>query len=92
MPVPKRKRSRARRDKRFANKGMKERSLTECANCKAPLMTHQACKACGHYKGRKVFATKADRTVKRAETRKAKESQKAAAAPVEPPVESKPAE
>ncbi len=85
MPVPKRKRSRSRRDKRFANKGMKERSVSECANCKEPLMAHQACKSCGYYKGRKVLATKADRAVKRAETRKTKESKKAA--PVEPSVE-----
>jgi large subunit ribosomal protein L32 len=90
MPVPKRKRSRARRDKRFANKGMKERSVAECANCKEALMTHQACKSCGHYKGRKVFATKADRTVKRTETRNAKEAKKAKA--VEKPVEAKSAE
>lgn len=76
MPVPKRKRSRARRDKRFANKGMKDKAFTQCANCQEPLMTHQACKACGHYKGRKVLATKAERTVKRVETRKAQEAYK----------------
>ena len=87
MPVPKRKRSRARRDKRFANKGMKDRSVAECANCKEPLMTHQACKSCGHYKGRKVMATKADRAVKRSETRKAKEVKKAAGA--QQPIEAK---
>lgn len=77
MPVPKRKRSRARRDKRFANKGLKEKAFTQCANCQEPLMTHQACKACGHYKGRKVLATKADRAVKRTESRKAKDAAKA---------------
>ena len=67
MPVPKRKRSRARRDKRFANKGIKVKALTECQNCKAPLPTHQACPACGFYKGVKVMATKADRAVRRGE-------------------------
>jgi large subunit ribosomal protein L32 len=90
MPVPKRKRSKARRDKRFANKGLNYRSVAECANCKEPLMTHQACKSCGHYKGRKVLATKADRAVKRDETRKSKESHKAA--PVEAKAEDKSAE
>lgn len=79
MPVPKRKRSRARRDKRFANKGLKVKAFTACANCQASIMPHQACKACGHYKGRKVFATKADRAVKRAETNKAKEARKGSA-------------
>ncbi len=78
MPVPKRKRSRARRDKRFANKGIKAQSITACANCQEPLMTHQACASCGHYKGRKVLATKADRSVKRVETRKAQEARQAA--------------
>ena len=74
MPVPKRKRSRARRDKRFANKGMTEHSVAECANCQGPLVSHQACTSCGHYKGRKVLTTKADRAVKRTDTRKAKEA------------------
>lgn len=91
MPVPKRKRSRARRDKRFANKGMDYRSVAACANCSEPLMTHQACKSCGHYKGRKVLSTKADRAVKRTETRKAKEVRKSASA-AEQPVDTKPAE
>lgn len=80
MPVPKRKRSRARRDKRFANKGMKVKSMTECANCQAPLATHQACGVCGFYKGAKVMATKADRAVSRGEKRQARDQKKAAAA------------
>jgi len=84
MPVPKRKRSRARRDKRFANKGIKPQSVAACANCNTAVMTHQACKECGHYKGRKVLATKAERTVKRDETRKAKSARSAAATPTEP--------
>lgn len=79
MPVPKRKRSRARRDKRFANKGLKVKTFTACANCQETVMPHQACKSCGHYKGRKVMSTKADRAVKRAETTKAKEAQKGSA-------------
>lgn len=69
MPVPKRKRSRARRDKRFANKGIKVKSCTECSNCKTPLACHAACTNCGFYKGAKVLATKADRAVKRGEER-----------------------
>lgn len=86
MPVPKRKRSRSRRDKRFANKGMKKRSVAECANCKEPLMTHQACTSCGFYKGQKVLTTKADRAVKRAKSKQAKESKKSEA-PIESPIE-----
>ena len=84
MPVPKRKRSRARRDKRFANKGIKPQSVAACANCNTALMTHQACQGCGHYKGRKVLATKADRAVRRDQTRKAKSARSAAAESAEP--------
>jgi len=79
MPVPKRKRSRARRDKRFANKGLKVKTFAKCTNCEESIMPHQACKGCGHYKGRKVLSTKTDRAVKRVETSKAKEAQKGSA-------------
>ncbi len=89
MPVPKRKRSRARRDKRFANKGIKPKSFTECANCKEPLATHAACRNCGFYKGRKVLSTKSDREVKRVETRSAKQTKKADEAPDDSAIESK---
>lgn len=65
MPVPKRKRSRARRDSRFANKGLKVKSFTYCSQCQEPTMPHQACKQCGFYKGEKVLNTKVERVVKR---------------------------
>lgn len=80
MPVPKRKRSKARRDKRFANKGIKPAAITHCDSCTAPLATHVACAACGFYKGRKVLATKAERGVKRVETVKNKKAQESATA------------
>lgn len=65
MPVPKRKRSRRRRDMRFANKGIKVKAITQCKTCNEPIMPHVACKNCGHYKGIKVMTTKADRATKR---------------------------
>ena len=71
MPVPKRKRSRARRDSRFANKGLKVAAFGLCSGtlenkpCAAPLLPHIACKKCGYYKGAKLFATKGDRSAKR---------------------------
>lgn len=87
MPVPKRKRSRARRDSRFANKGVKVKSFSKCSNesCVAPALPHQACKECGFYKGVKVFTTKNERTVKRVESRKASQDRQAARAPKEQP-------
>lgn len=69
MPVPKRKRSRARRDKRFANKGIKPQGFNSCSNCEATIGSHQICQDCGFYKGRKVLTTKAERLVKRGEAR-----------------------
>lgn len=74
MPVPKRKRSRARRDSRFANKGLKLKSLSSCSNCDVALTGHQACANCGFYKGRKIFATKLDRKLKRTEERSKKQA------------------
>lgn len=74
MPVPKRKRSRARRDKRFANKGMSITTVAACLQCGKALLSHQACLDCGYYKGRKVVATKADRSLRRTEERQAREA------------------
>jgi large subunit ribosomal protein L32 len=76
MPVPKRKRSRARRDSRFANKGIKVKAIAGCTQCNEPLIPHSACKKCGFYKGAKVLATKADRKVRRLEVKAAKKPAK----------------
>ena len=81
MPVPKRKRSRQRRDKRFANKGLEVQTFTACLNCKEALMPHTACKACGFYKGKKIFTSKDDRGLKRDEVKKELEAKAAKAAP-----------
>jgi large subunit ribosomal protein L32 len=77
MPVPKRKRSRARRDSRFANKGLKVKSFAGCAQCSEPILPHQACKNCGFYKGKKVVATKIERAVKRGEARQVQAAKQA---------------
>lgn len=79
MPVPKRKRSRARRDSRFANKGIQVKAITGCANCKDPIAPHTACQNCGFYKGVKVLVTKAERTAKRLIVKTAKKAAKKAA-------------
>jgi large subunit ribosomal protein L32 len=87
MPVPKRKRSKSRRDSRFANKGMKVKAINVCDQCNAAVVPHVVCQSCGFYKGVKVLTTKLDRTQKRIETmqsknvRKQKVATKDAAAP-----------
>jgi len=74
MGVPKRKRSRQRRDKRFANKGLQVKALATCSNknCNEPLTAHTACATCGFYKGAKVLVTKSERAAKRGQARAAK--------------------
>jgi large subunit ribosomal protein L32 len=71
MGVPKRKRSRARRDSRLAHKGIKVGGLATCKNCQTALVSHQICPGCGFYKGVKVTTTKIDRKIKRATILKA---------------------
>jgi large subunit ribosomal protein L32 len=74
MPVPKRKTSKARRDKRSANKHIRPQAVTSCANCEYPLSPHAACAECGYYKGKKVLRTKLERTLSRTQVRTAKQA------------------
>ena len=83
MPVPKRKLSRARRDSRSANKGIKPKSLAGCQTCQAPIMPHQACFECGYYKGKKILRTKTDRMYARGQAREALAAKAKSAAPEE---------
>lgn len=59
MAVPKRKVSKARRDKRrSANSKLTAPTLAKCPKCGAPRLPHRACKACGYYNGRIVLKVK----------------------------------
>ena len=78
MPTPKRKVSRARRDKRSANKGLKPKAVASCQTCQAPIATHKVCSECGYYKGVKVLRTKQDRRFDRAKTFEAERAKQAA--------------
>ena len=70
MPVPKRKTSKSRKNKRSSCKGINPKPVNACQTCGVAILPHQACKECGYYKGVKVLRTKADRMHKRGETRK----------------------
>lgn len=90
MPVPKRKTSKQRRNKRHANKGLEVSGFTHCANSGAPTASHTVCLESGYYKGVKVMRTKQDRLEARGKKRQEQEAKmkevqaKAAAqAPVE---------
>lgn len=55
MAVPKRKTSKARRDKRKANWKLTAPNLATCPKCGELMMPHRACKACGTYNKRVVL-------------------------------------
>ncbi len=55
MPVPKRRQSRARRNKRRAHDHLKRPGATICPNCSAAILPHRVCSECGFYKGREVL-------------------------------------
>ena len=76
MPVPKRKTSKARRDKRSAGARKARGGAALCQTCKEPVAPHQVCILCGYYRGVKVERTKEERAqeremAKRATTREA---------------------
>jgi large subunit ribosomal protein L32 len=83
MPVPKRKTSKSRRDKRHANSHLFVGGVATCPNCSQPCISHAVCKECGFFKGRKIMTTKTDRALQRAEVRQAA-AKKAPVAPAEP--------
>jgi large subunit ribosomal protein L32 len=71
MPVPKRKASKARRNRRkSANQVVTASSFMDCKNCNDVCMPHQVCQNCGFYGGKKVMETKTDRQVRRGVARK----------------------
>ncbi|MCS7233085.1 MAG: 50S ribosomal protein L32 [Synergistetes bacterium] len=57
MAVPKRKTSKARRDKRLAQwlRSIKTPSLTTCSHCGEIVPTYRVCPECGYYDGREVL-------------------------------------
>ena len=56
MAVPKRKVSKARRDKRRANTWtLGAPTIAACPQCKQPKLAHRVCKSCGYYDGRKAI-------------------------------------
>jgi len=57
MPLPKRKTSKSRRDKRRANYKADLPNLSACPQCGEAKPPHRACPNCGTYKGRTVVDT-----------------------------------
>lgn len=55
MAVPKRRTSRARRDKRRAHDALKAPTAGVCPRCGEPKLPHRVCGACGTYRDRQVM-------------------------------------
>ena len=55
MAVPKRKTSKARRDKRRAHDALNTPATSVCPQCGAPKAPHRVCGSCGTYKGRTIL-------------------------------------
>lgn len=60
MPVPKKKTSQARRDKRRAQQKLSVETASVCPQCHSPKLPHRACPKCGTYKGREVIVLEGD--------------------------------
>lgn len=58
MAVPKRRKSRSKRDMRRAQHDkVTAPNLIPCPNCAEPTLPHRVCPSCGHYKGAQHKAT-----------------------------------
>ncbi len=57
MAVPKRKKSKSKRDMRRTHQKTDGPNLSTCPECGEAKLPHHACPACGYYKGRKVIET-----------------------------------
>lgn len=58
MPVPKKRHSNTRTNRRRANWKVKPVNFSLCQSCGAPVLPHRACRACGSYQGRLAVAVK----------------------------------
>ena len=59
MAVPKRKTSRMQRRQRKAANRYEGVGATFCPKCKAAVMPHRVCTACGQYNGKQVVSVEA---------------------------------
>ena len=54
MPVPKRKTSKSKRNKRRTHQKTAAPAIVVCPQCQEAKLPHHACPSCGDYKGRSV--------------------------------------
>lgn len=56
MPNPKRRHSKARRDRRRAHDALDRPGSSVCPECGEVKLPHRACRSCGSYRGREVLS------------------------------------
>jgi len=59
-PLPKRKLSKGRRDRRRAHHALTPQQLLVCPNCGDKHLPHRVCLNCGHYAGREIIEIERD--------------------------------
>jgi large subunit ribosomal protein L32 len=60
MAVPKRRTSKAKKNKRRSHDALGVPTLSACPQCGAPKLPHRVCGGCGTYRGRSVIETDED--------------------------------
>ncbi|MBI3318829.1 MAG: 50S ribosomal protein L32 [Candidatus Omnitrophica bacterium] len=58
MPLPKRRFSRSRRDKRRTQLNLTAPTMRRCSQCGSTVLSHRVCSSCGAYRGRQVLPAK----------------------------------
>ena len=54
-PLPKRKISKGRRNRRRAHHALKTANLVQCTNCGHLRLPHRVCLHCGYYQGQEII-------------------------------------
>lgn len=57
MAVPKKKKSKSRRDMRRSHDSIKMPNVVYCSQCHEPVLPHHVCPECGTYNGRVIVKT-----------------------------------
>ena len=58
MAVPKKKKSKSKRDKRRTHDRVRLPNIATCPECQEPILPHHVCTECGAYRGRSIIKTK----------------------------------